>query len=550
MDARLVTAACAAVASWAVFFHRQKVRGDYALVFYAVAGTLLYWYLRATDVSAASSPLATTASIYAVYFSSLIAVTLTYRLSPWHPLTSYPGPLLCKLTGLWLAYVSFTGKRHHYLDRWHARYGPFVRVGPNIVTVNSPTVATIYNNSIKSELYRIADRTINHVSLFFKPYTKKGHRERRRIWGGMFTTAGLAEVLPSIEHRTWQLIKVLDRRQEARGDGLVDVGEALGHWAYDVMGDVVFGGINEFNFLEKGDSGKVMYSNKLATTLMDSVGVTPWLLDILWHLPATKDMHASRDLASSMMRTRMKAGKALEYRDLASYWMEGGIPEHELELDAVVAMTAGSDTTASNLTFAIYFLTANPHYAQKLRQELDTAFPNPLGTLDMNVLQALPLLNGVINETLRLATPYYMPREVPAGGLVLDGKYIPEGTDVSIATNAQHLSEENFYPDPLSFHPTRWIPGGLGPDTRTNKNMLVSFGLGEHACIGKPLAYQEMRHTLSRLVLTCDFAFPKGFDVQGFPLGMQNARTVFFEIPLVIGVTRRPGVVGIEKAYE
>ncbi len=52
-----------------------------------------------------------------------------------------------------------------------------------------------------------------------------------------------------------------------------------------------------------------------------SVGLSPWLLDILWHLPATKTMHASRDLATSMMRTRMKAERALDYRDLSSYWV-------------------------------------------------------------------------------------------------------------------------------------------------------------------------------------------------------------------------------------
>lgn len=159
---------------------------------------------------------------------------------------------------------------------------------------------------------------------------------------------------------------------------------------------------------------------------------------------------------------------------------------------------AGSDTTASNLTFCVYFLTAHPDCARQLRQELDKEFPNPAGMLDMDILQTLPYLNGVIHESLRLTTPYFMPREVPVGGMVVDDHFIPHGTDITIATNSQHMSEENFYPDPLvrrlpcsvrerpcahvarnqAFRPARWIPGGLGPETKTNKNVLCSFGLG------------------------------------------------------------------------
>ncbi|KAL1949854.1 hypothetical protein VTO73DRAFT_8735 [Trametes versicolor] len=547
VNSDLFAAGCVGAASWTVF-RNSKIRGDCALLFYTAAGALLYTLIRLTSESP-ELPFTTTVKLGSAYALSLLLTTVAYRVSPFHPLAKFPGPVLCKVTGLYLAYISFTGKRHSFLDRQHARYGRFVRAGPNIITVNSPTALTIYDNpnTTKSELYRIADRDLVHSALFFKPDTKRNHRDRRRIWHGLFTTAGLKEVLPSIERRTWQLLYALEQRQQ---DGVVDVGATLGHWAFDVMGDVVFGGMTDFEFLKKGDSNGIMRSNKLATTIMDSVGLSPWLLDILWHLPATKTMHASRDLATSMMRTRMKAERALDYRDLSSYWMEGGIPENQLELDAVVAMTAGSDTTASNLTFCVYFLTAHPDCARQLRQELDKEFPNPAGMLDMDILQTLPYLNGVIHESLRLTTPYFMPREVPVGGMVVDDHFIPHGTDITIATNSQHMSEENFYPDPLAFRPARWIPGGLGPETKTNKNVLCSFGLGEYACIGKMLAYQEMRHTLSRMVLMYDFAFPEGFDVKGFPHGMQYTRSTYFEIPLRLKVTRRPGVTGFKTAFE
>lgn len=50
-----------------------------------------------------------------------------------------------------------------------------------------------------------------------------------------------------------------------------------------------------------------------------SLGQTPWLLDILWHMPFTKKMHLLDDLAALMMTNRVKSKDLPEYRDLSSY---------------------------------------------------------------------------------------------------------------------------------------------------------------------------------------------------------------------------------------
>lgn len=120
-----------------------------------------------------------------------------------------------------------------------------------------------------------------------------------------------------------------------------------------------------------------------------------------------------------------------------------------------------------------------------------------MASIHLDELTALPFLNGVINETLRLASPYFNPRVVPAGGIFVDGQFIPEKTIVALAAHSQQLSEENFYPAPKvrlrvicvseaggidtfeqNFHPERWLPDGLGADTVTNKTLLASFSYG------------------------------------------------------------------------
>ncbi len=65
---------------------------------------------------------------------------------------------------------------------------------------------------------------------------------------------------------------------------------------------------------------------------------------------------------------------------------------------------------------------------------------------------------------------------------------------------------------------------------------------GPHSCIGKTLAYHEMRYVLSRVVLIYDIEFAPGFDPQAFRDGIVNIRTTYMTTPLRMRLTRRPGI--------
>ncbi len=66
---------------------------------------------------------------FTTYIGALIFFTLAYRLSPFHPLAKYPGPVLAKTSKWWTAHISATGALHKYYKRLHDRYGDVVRVG-------------------------------------------------------------------------------------------------------------------------------------------------------------------------------------------------------------------------------------------------------------------------------------------------------------------------------------------------------------------------------------------------------------------------------------
>ncbi len=129
--------------------------------------------------------------------------------------------------------------------------------------------------------------------------------------------------------------------------------------------------------------------------------------------------------------------------------------------DGLRVSCTGSDNISAITTLALYFLLTRPPYYRRLQQELDSAYPDPNGPLDAHELAALPFLNGVINEALRLGTPFFLPRIVPQGGAIVDQTFIPENTIVALAAHTQQLSADNFFPDPR-VHQTFLVPRQRG----------------------------------------------------------------------------------------
>ncbi|CCM06429.1 uncharacterized protein FIBRA_08690 [Fibroporia radiculosa] len=480
-----------------LFLHRRSVRGDYATATFLLAHFSLFLatYLGNNDLFAS---IKSTLTLTIAYISSLVLCTLAYRFSPFHPLASYPGPRLWWVSSLWLTYVSYKGKRHLVLDDLHRIHGPFVRIAPNTLSINTLSANSIYSAQAhmeKSESYT-APGQIKAVSLFFKQKTEKLHNDRKKLWSAAFT--GAAEI-----------------------------------WS------------SEGELMKSDDPLRLVEGGKLATVLLDSVGQTPWLMDIIWHLPVGRSMVRLRDVAATMMRNRIKSNDNIQLRDLASFLLSSNpetgerIPHSDLEIEAVVAMQGGSDNTSTTMALAFYFMLANPTYYAMLQEELDNAFPDRAGDLDPTKLSLLPFLNAILQEALRLGSPFFLPRIVPAEGATIEGKYIPGGTIVALAAYSQQTSPENYWPDPLNFHPQRWLPGGLGPGSRTERTALFSFSSGPHICVAKAFAYQEMRLVVARLVLNYAIKFAKGFDIEAYREGILNMRTTILKRPLLVKATRR-----------
>jgi cytochrome P450 len=126
---------------------------------------------------------------------------------------------------------------------------------------------------------------------------------------------------------------------------------------------------------------------------------------------------------------------------------EGHIDDMDVRIEAMNVIIAGTDTTGVTLTYLTWAILQRPELRRMLEEEtagLKDGFTE-------NDLIALPLLNAVIEETLRLygAAPSSLPRVVPQGGAKMGGHYIPQGTTVSTQAYTFHRDPE-IWEDPLT----------------------------------------------------------------------------------------------------
>jgi len=113
-------------------------------------------------------------------------------------------------------------------------------------------------------------------------------------------------------------------------------------------------------------------------------------------------------------------------------------------------------------------------------------------------------LLACIEEALRVYPPSPQPhhRIIPAGGAMVNGEFLPEGTSVSIPIYAIANSSLNFR-EPESFIPERWT--GEDPRFASDKReALQPFSYGPRNCIGRNLAYAEIKLVVARLVWSFD----------------------------------------------
>ena len=118
-------------------------------------------------------------------------------------------------------------------------------------------------------------------------------------------------------------------------------------------------------------------------------------------------------------------------------------------------------------------------------------------------LESLPLLNGVIHETLRLYPTIPQTARQANIDTVISGQLIPKGTRLLVSIWSLNRHAAIWGSDSLQFVPERWInPDGKPNSTGGSKSNydFVTFLHGPRSCIGQKFALAELACMLAAFV--------------------------------------------------
>ncbi|XP_069130188.1 cytochrome P450 2B11-like [Argopecten irradians] len=176
----------------------------------------------------------------------------------------------------------------------------------------------------------------------------------------------------------------------------------------------------------------------------------------------------------------------------------------DMNLTVVVMalFTAGTDTTATMIRWAILYLIHNKPIQDKLRQEILTV----VGTSRLPSLAdkpALPYYEAFITEVLRMGN--IAPLAVPHGAkkdIHFRGMVIPNGSMI-IPLLDSVMTDSEMFENPYKFEPERF----LGKDGQLNgkEKNVIAFSLGRRVCLGESLARMELFLFLTSLLQRFEF---------------------------------------------
>jgi cytochrome P450 len=183
------------------------------------------------------------------------------------------------------------------------------------------------------------------------------------------------------------------------------------------------------------------------------------------------------------------------------------LSDSELMGHLTTLFTAGHETSAAALTWTLFLLSQHPQVMHDLMDELDGTLRGSPPTLEQ--MDSLPLLEAVINESLRLFPPgTWMLRTSTAPFTIGPVEThcnvsLPAGTHVVFSPAVTHR-QPDLYPEPNRFLPARWSA------IKPSPYEYLPFGAGQRRCLGATFALMELKLVLPMILQRYRLAVPDG----------------------------------------
>ncbi|KAK5699217.1 hypothetical protein LTR17_023424 [Elasticomyces elasticus] len=396
-------------------------------------------------------------NIATVALIALIASALYRGLTG--PLCSIPGPWYTNFTGFVLKYKTLTGQRIFYIHELHQRYGSIVRIDTQEVDVCDvdaySAVHRIGSGFTKSDWYDRATPGIE--GNVFVMTNVSEHAARRRLLARPFSRSSLLMNFESlIVHRARLAVENI-KREASLGD--CDMMKWWTLMATDVIAQVAFG--EESRLLETGEASillpKTEYINDLENVLQAWAlrGEAPALFHMM-RFAAPKLMRSfeaslknvvdyGTSTAARARKNEVKRENVISGMLVNAQSDNTTLSDSALGAQASALIVAGSGTTATTLTYAVWAIMSHADVRNRLEEEVLSLPEDYTDAL----LEKLPYLKAVILEALRLygAAPGSLPRVTPSKGMQVKDFFVPAGIIMTTQAYTMHRDAAVF-PDP------------------------------------------------------------------------------------------------------
>lgn len=197
-------------------------------------------------------------------------------------------------------------------------------------------------------------------------------------------------------------------------------------------------------------------------------------------------MHAVVDnIIAERRRSRAEHGDLLGMLMAARDEDGTQMSDDQLRAEVLILFTAGHETTALALSWAMVLLSQRPGTWDLLAREVDAVLGKRPATADD--APKLAYTERVILESMRLYPPAWSIGREAIEDVDVDGLAIRRGTQVWMVQWASHR-DPRFFPRPEAFTPERWEHDLL---RRLPRYAYFPFGGGPRLCIGNNFAMLE-----------------------------------------------------------
>ncbi|CAI9087716.1 OLC1v1021861C1 [Oldenlandia corymbosa var. corymbosa] len=382
---------------------------------------------------------------------------------------------------------------HRVLRDLSKKYGPLMllQVGeiPTLV-VSSPEMA---KEIMKTHDVEFASRpqiiateilSYNSTSIAFAPYGEYWRQLRKICTIELLSSRRVQCFRYLREEETSNLVRWI-----AKQDALVSiVGEGIKIAAAFNIADI-FPSIKLFHLISGVKTKLERFREKVDSifdTIIDEHRVN--------QAPKTDEPEATSDLVDVLLKYHQEDEK-----------LEFSLTSDNLKAVLLDIFTAGSETSASTVDWAMAEMIRNPAIMNRAQEEVREVFRSK-GYVDEDGLDELKYLKSVIKETLRLhpAVPLLIPRQNNEKCEV-NGYEIQAKTRVLV--NAWAINRyPTYWKNPETFQPERFLDSST--DYKGTHFEYIPFGAGRRICPGMQFGVANVELPLAKFLYHFDWILP------------------------------------------